>query len=385
MEVSERFERELSLRSPSTQYHYRQNLKKFEELTGVKREQIIEMPPEDVGLLVSEAMKKDRDSGRKASTSYQIAKAVKFYMSLSGKTLKLSKKPRILYNGSRGVSKDEIRGLHDAFSRSNFSLRNKAILLTMKDSGLRISDVGNLKLGQYLEAKVITSRDDEFEVNKGEKFLVFREFETLKTKDLAHVILGPESVKALEAYIGNRKDPEEALFTSGKTGARLGTQALSELFRRVRKTKAVKFDTRKVSAHSLRKFHFSSLQHLGENLVYWLEGKASSEYFRPNESDVVRAYIGAYDSLRVFEADIKALREENKKLREEDSARYKSLEAQVEKLTAQAELNELNFQNALKMLRAVTNPDQAILKESEQSESIEQKRILWEKLKKIKE
>jgi integrase len=233
-------------------------------------------------------MKAEIDRGMKPTTARMVYKAVKFYLRSMGFRnfeLDAEDKPRMIYDGSRRVTKDHIRELWDNFS-ANYKARNRAILLTLKDSGLRISDIARLDAEQYRGAREITV--------KGEKFRVFEPFATMKTGDYAHIHLGPEAVKAVEEYLGERQSGP--LFLSLK-GGRMCSKAVSEVFHQTKVRRSLKADFSKISAHSLRKFHWSSLP-INEGWICWLQGKATSVYL--DEPAVTDAYVKNYDVLRVF-------------------------------------------------------------------------------------
>lgn len=368
MEALEKYDRRLALKEPSTQRNYRCALNKFMQFSGKTAGELITMDLDDVGLLVQEAMRAEEKAGKKPTTSYMIYKAVRFFMRSAGKNLILERedKPRLIYNGSRGVTEEEIRELYNAFGRANFRIRNQAILLLLKDSGLRISDVAKLDVKDYRGAREITDRDD-YDIQRGERFRVFVPFETQKTGDYAHTVIGPESAKAVEDYLGSRL--EGPLFLSEK-GGRLSTKALSEMFRTLRVKGRLKGNFAKVSAHSLRKFHFTRLQHIGENLVFYLEGKARSTYEKPSEREYVEVYIKNYDKLRVFGSDAIKDMERDKKLLNFE-LENKSLRDQLLKsnehtsdLKTQFEVRQTKLEETVKQLYEIQNRNNALIGEA---------------------
>jgi integrase len=346
----EKYEMRLGLREKSTQKNYRSAFNKFMLNQSLTTEDLLKMDTDEVGLRVQMTMKAERDAGKKPTTSYMIYKAVRFFMKSAGKNLILERedKPRLVYNGSRGVTEGEIRELYDAFGRANFRIRNQAILLFLKDSGLRISDLARLDVSLYREAEEIADRDD-YDVQRGERFKVFDPFETKKTGDYAHIVIGPESVKAVDDYLGERR--EGPLFLSAK-GGRLSTKALSELFRTLRVKGRLKGNFSKVSAHSLRKFHYTKLQHIGEKLVFYLEGKTGYTYEKPSKRDYIEPYIKNYDRLRVFGSAEAQVKELKANLERRDSE-MEALKDKIEALTLSTLRSEQNFKNIDKILRTL--------------------------------
>lgn len=290
MEQRDKFERRLKLKAVATQKNYVSALNKFLRIQGITHKQLTALASTDldeISLRVQEAMKSEQDGGKKATTSYMIYKAVKFYLRSQGINFELARedKPRMLYDGSHRVTKDQIKELWDSFS-ANYKERNRSILLFLKDSGVRISDAAKITVEDYLSAREIKVED--------ERFKVFTPLVTQKTKDIAHIHIGPESIVAIDKYLNGRK--AGPLFLSEK-GGHLTTKAIAEIFHTTKVRRHLKgFD--KISAHSMRKFHYSSLP-FSESWIKWLEGKSTSVYL-DNPEGVTSAYIKNYNTLRVF-------------------------------------------------------------------------------------
>ena len=89
------------------------------------------------------------EAGLKPATVYGVVKAVSSFMEANGLDFKLNRRrPRIYYEGQRIVEPYEIRDIYE----SDASLRNRALLITLKDSGLRVSDVVDLNYGDVRQA-----------------------------------------------------------------------------------------------------------------------------------------------------------------------------------------------------------------------------------------
>lgn len=304
----ERYDRKLGLKAESTRRNYGYALNKFLKKTGLSKEGLIKLAETDldeVELLVAEVMQSEIAEGKRPTTAKLIYKGVRFFMKAVGfKNFSLDRddKPRGVYNGPRKISKMQIREIYDAFSQ-NFKVRNRAILMFLKDSGLRISDASQLSVEQFLGA---TQRTQD-----GERFLVFDPFETQKTGDIAHIHIGPEAVEAVERHVGDRKTGPLFLNQYGK---RLSSQAISELFSKVKKRRDLKGNYVNISAHSLRKFHYTELP-FREDWIKWLEGKATGVYVE-DPSKVTQAYMDNYEALRVFTSNAKEDAERDKRIEE---------------------------------------------------------------------
>ena len=67
------------------------------------------------------------------------------------------------------------------------------MITTLKDSGLRISDMVNLDVSDYTGAREVFNE-------AGEMFKVFEPVRVVKTQTIAYVHIGPESIKDIDIY-----------------------------------------------------------------------------------------------------------------------------------------------------------------------------------------
>ncbi len=302
------WEQDLSTKAKSTQYNYRTNFKRFLDRYELTAEELYEMRREDqkaddprdgnnVERMVKVLMAEMTEEGYKPATCRNAAKAVSSFFESQGMPLKLraKDKPKGAFNGSRLALAEQIRTMYD-YAPTRSKRRTRAVLLFLKDSGLRISDLAALDVSDYLEAK----RVDQ----DGETFVVFFAFETVKMKVPAFIHIGPEAVEGLDLYLEERSDarPEDPLFLNER-GERYFPANIGQLIERLGSRKGMK----KMGAHSLRKFHTTMLESGGlhSNWVKKLQGKAvmgsMGPYSLPEESgELTPAYIQAYDKLRVF-------------------------------------------------------------------------------------
>jgi len=292
-------------------------------------------------------MKEMRDSGRSASTCRMAYKAVSSFFKAQGIRFKIGSRelPRGQYNGQRRIKRDQIAKLYDVVG-PEFRLRNRALIMFLKDSGLRISDAAKLNVSDYLNARTI--------VHEGEKFKVFEPFETVKSRVYAYIHIGPEAVNAIDEYLEERKpEPDEPLFTM-RDGRRFTTGALSNVFFRL--TRKLGKEGQRISAHSFRKFHTTELEaKMNSSWIAKLQGKSLERgwvaYSKPegdgreiDQNMLTEAYIKAYDdALRIKISEARQRRTQQKMV-ESLQQRVKELEKALEDERKKhvSQLNELS-------------------------------------------
>jgi len=234
--------------------------------------------------------------------------------------LKARDKPRGHGSGVRMILPEQIRELYESMPWE-FRLRNQALIMFLKDSGLRVSDVARLNVGDWMAAETYVNE-------KGEKFKVFRPLRTLKTGSMAYPVVGPETVEAVERYLEERRRSGERLTASSplfvdRFGKRLNERAMSTLLYRLCKRMGPEWW--RISAHSFRKFHTTMLEAvMPKSYVAKLQGKKAMDslapYERPEEipGELPKAYMKAYDRLRVFKSA--------------DAERMEAMERDIERL-----------------------------------------------------
>lgn len=334
---------ELNTKSSSTKEVYliyfntfmeRWNIPNAEELYEMRRTDLESDDTRDhqrIERMVKTLMAEMRQSGKSASTCKQVGKSLSSFFDTQGMPLTLKSKdlPKGASNGQRLALVQHIKDMWD-YSPTETKLKTRAQLMFLKDSGLRISDLANLNMGDYIEAETIEYR--------GQPYKKFWPTETQKMAVTAFIHVGPETVEAVEEYLKERReegqtmDPESPLFLN-RFGERFSAPSIGMVFNRIGKRIG-----KKLSAHSLRKFHKTTLEGAGvaEQWIKKLQGKAADVYSRPEESgDLTEAYIKAYDALRVFDGGVDAEKleeqaEEIEKLREVNEALRQKLEDQIE-------------------------------------------------------
>jgi len=282
-----------------------------EEFYEMHREALKSEDPRDSDQavdLVADYMKALEGRGLSTSTCNQVLKAAASFFAANKLGFDAGGlRRRGIHSGSRRVRKNEILEIY-RYCQRVMKQRNRALVMTAKDSGLRASDLSQLNVEQFLSAKEIKHND--------EKYRVFRPFRTAKTGDLAHTVLGPESVEEIERYIGDRRRGPIFLDSGGK---RLSPDGVISQFLRL--SRAVEGSRIGVSAHSMRKFFITSMEEgVPENWVKLLVGKSVGPYSQPQDK-LADAYIANYGLLRIFEAatttaEVTALRAEVAELRQ---------------------------------------------------------------------
>lgn len=289
--------------------------------------------------MVKTYMSEMQAEGYKAGSCRQVSKAVGSFLETQGRTLGLNlkarDKPQGAYNGQRLALVDHIQDMWD-YAPTETKQKTRAQLMFLKDSGIRISDLANLNLEDYVDAEAIRAN--------GETFKKFWPTETEKTSEIAHIHIGPEAVNAVEEYLEvretwkprkGREDDKEPLFLN-RFGQRFDAASIGMVFMRIGRRIG-----KKLSAHSLRKFHKTTLEGAGmpEQWIKKLQGKAADVYSLPEESgELTTKYIECYPALRVFGEEVTGAQIEEQADRiSELEERNKELEAEAARLAAENE------------------------------------------------
>lgn len=249
------------------------------------------------------------------STCRQIHKAVSsFFEIFEDREYELYIKKKDLpqgdSQGSAGVMASQIL---DMWRLAGLAvLRNRASISFLKDAGIRISDLCRINVGDYREA-----RDRTHVSESGEQFLVFDPIRTKKCGIIASIHVGPETVSDVDLYLSRERpgaldsDPLFAKWRPLVNGVtqeidsedpRMTKGAYSTMLSRM--AKKLPKNGRKVSAHSLRKFHKTSLEYarLPDSWIKRLEGKKIDVYSRDSDvlpGELLKTYVKAYDILRI--------------------------------------------------------------------------------------
>jgi len=339
------WEQDLQTKKKVTRYNYRRYFGMFLERWGMKDgEELYQMRKvdlasgdtrdhENVERKVRVFMFEMMEKGYAPGTCRIVAKAVVSFFESQGLPIRIKAKdkPKGFSNGQRVALSDKIRTMWDRAPEET-RLKTRGMLMFLKDSGIRLGDLALLNIADYLEAQTVTAN--------GENFKVFHVRGTEKTAAAAYIHIGPEAVEALNLYLEDRQeeDPQEPLFAN-RFDKRFEATALSAIFRRLGSKVG-----KKISGHSLRKFHTTMLQSAGmhDAWIKKLQGKSvggsMGPYSRPEETgDLTPAYVNAYPKLRVFgeQASVQKI--------EDQAAEIATLRREVEKkrVVSQQELKNI--------------------------------------------
>jgi len=230
--------------------------------------------------------------------------------------VRIENEKKVDYKGVDMIQPELIRELAD-ITKTNYRLR--ALIMTLKDSGLRVSDIVHLTVEDYLSAR-------RFRDNLFREYVAWSEpLTTKKNKVNAYIRLGPESVEWIDKYLGNRR--EGPLFTK-KNGDPLNPHSVTTLINNL--CKPLRDRGHKVSAHSFRKFFMSTFQANGQlNVGKMIAGKrisATDEPYLDMRSNLDDIYKDVYNSerapLSIYESSQKE--------------KVQDLESDVEKLRVQS-------------------------------------------------
>jgi integrase len=202
-------------------------------------------------------------------------------------------------NGAKRATKEQI------LKALEFKARNKstttALIMTLKDSALRVSDMRLLKCDIILD-------------NPHADIIPIQRI-TQKTKLLAKTFIGEEAITALKAYLEDRRkgsraiEPEtitkdSPLFRTWQKGKakQMSRMNMSTLIRNAFLSAEIK----KVSAHSLRRYFQTAMEEANVN-VNWIDQMLGHElvncrgaYSKPTDEQLETSYCKAYENLRVY-------------------------------------------------------------------------------------
>jgi len=300
------FEKRLKNRRPGTQKIYRTYLGEFLVFAGLSIEGLYDThwrglssgdPREgsEVTQLVADWLHYlEEEKGFADGTIWNYLKAIRFFFKANKLPFELDLEdlPSKTYSGQRAISKEQVRLLHD-YVGEEFRERNRAMIMMGKDLGFRISDICKLQHSHCETATRIL--DDE-----GMTFLRMVPIKTIKKGYFADPHIGPEAVKAMDAFIEVRGTHAGPLFEK-RGGGELGRKGGSAIFLRLAsKLPGGGFG---VSAHSFRKYHNTQLEGAGMNTnwIKSLQGKSHYEYSDPQGLTITEKYIECYPHLRVFD------------------------------------------------------------------------------------
>jgi integrase len=287
------------------------------------------------------------EKGLKSGSTKKVEKAVRLFFASNELDFKMNgNQVRAESDEIPGITREQLKRIYGLTG----SIRMKAIILMTRDSGLRISDICNLK-GKDFEA--LRPEDRFYTITVRQQ----------KTRRFADPVFGFESLEALRAWIRERERrgvSSEYLFVNVKgvdeyenavgqrhrkveAGEKSDPANISVIFRQLR-DKAELREAR-VSIHSLRKYHKTNLEYAGVptawiNKMQGRKGEGTGGvYTKPDPRQLIEMYSRGYGEL-TFE---RPESEEIKQLKAQSDTKIETLEAQVREMRKgrDAEIDEL--------------------------------------------
>jgi len=321
---------ELANRSEATRTKYSDFFKDFSEFAGQSPDEMIAQ--RKIDFKADDPIKQNRyesllkrfiahlnDQGRSVATLQVGYASVRSFFDAHYMPLRMRRSdyPRGESLGLRAATKDDVRLLLD-----KTRLKVRAIILFLKDSGLRVSDLVKLK---YKDIRKELENDSDF---------ISLNLVTTKNSIVAQTFIGPETVNVLKKYMerrrkGTRRIPaeeitdESPLFRARKIEvAHISRSGVSSLITHHIERLGMH---KEISAHSLRKYFQTQLEAAGVH-PNWIEGMmghklngVTNHYSRPTQEQLKEAYKEAYPSLRVTyeENDVQELAKTSQELQKQ--------------------------------------------------------------------
>jgi site-specific recombinase XerD len=303
--------KELANRSVSTREKYKSFMVRFCEWQGKTPDQLVEQRKVDLRSTdpkeqrsVESALKgfiSYLEEGENSVSTQQVAyAAVRSFFEMNYQPLRMRRGdyPTGESIGSRVATKDDVKKLLE-----DASLRIKAMILLLKDTGLRVSDIVRLRYGNLAKG---LEDDQEF---------ISLSLITKKNRIAAKTFVGPEAVDALKEYAeerrkGTRRIPPEKMGTDSPL-FRTRTPEVRPLTRSGMSSTITYHAGRigvdgQFSAHSFRKFFQTQLEAAGvhPNWIDQMMGhrliNSRDSYSLPTDQQLKEAYKKAYSQLRVY-------------------------------------------------------------------------------------
>jgi integrase len=359
-EPYEEFEKSLSSMSESSAKMYRQYFAKFLEWGGYTPEQFYEWvksleSAEDsrsrrqLTLAYNDFAKKCVDEGASPNTVLNYRKAIHKFLEANELTLRIRKNGgKTRYRGQKIIRLDQARKLIDLAATN---LRLRALLMTLKDTGLGVSEVAMLTCEDFHGAR-------EYKDEEGGRFKAWAQpLIREKTGEGCYVHMGPDAVAAIEDYIGQRRTGPIFITSKGQPHKDEGGNITSEAgftekgspMKALAITTSLRHHCRllrtqgyKVSAHSFRKLFETSFDLEGDlNVAKKVMGKAipaSDEPYLQYEDELTKVYMEVYRkrlSLDRESTRINDLEEEIEELKAGKSGEVEELHAKLVNMEAQ--------------------------------------------------
>jgi len=327
------WEASLATRAESTKQNYLKSFKDFMEWTRLTPDQLREMKWEEdqagkpwerskVENLLRQYLK--TLDGYSCNTQRCVYTGVRSFFEANGVPLNLKRqdRPSGCAFGSKTITQEEI---HKIYSAAEY-LRDKALIMFLKDTGLRLSDAAKL---DWKDLKEYPSGFMGFEI------------QTQKKKTKARGFVGPETTTILKIYKrkrmeGTQKLPPEENITEhpvfslfSDPSKRLRPSYISDLIGSIISLAGVDDAT----PHGFRKFWEQNI-HV-ENIAYQkqLNGRALTEveraYFWKETPELFEMYKANYRNLMIARQEFKEVED---RLRREYEREIKALKNRIYEL-----------------------------------------------------
>jgi integrase len=309
---------ELVTKGDGTKQRYEEYFQDFLEFVGKNPDELIVQRQQDI-LNPDRKIQRRIESqflaflAKKKEDGYSVATQQVIFASIRS-FFEIHYFPLIMRRGDypKGDSDGVKRATKEAILKAlkNKNARNRVttlpLILFIKDTGLRVSDVRRLNYGDIAD-----------QLENGATLIQINVI-TQKTKLLAKTFIGEEAIQALKEYMEARKqgskdarnvEPEiitkdSSLFKSWQNEKvkRIPRGSLSSLIRQA----LLNIGEKRLSAHSLRKKLQTDLEKAGIN-SNWIDQilghqliNSRDAYSLPTDEELKEAYLKAYQFIRVY-------------------------------------------------------------------------------------
>ena len=288
-----------------------------------------------------------KEKGLNPNTAQNYKKALNKFLTANGLNPLTSERGKSIgAKAVKSITKEQIR---DVIDYTGTDVRLRAIIYTLKDTGLRVSDLAQLTVEYF------NGMRREYDI-QGREFRFWSEALTTKKAGVnAYVCLGPESIKALKNYIRRRESgPIFLTIVTGKEsrmtitkGPRKGERIIrkgSKAGQPMRKTnitsvvlsatKPLRARGIRITAHSFRKFFLNAwtskgLDKYGKLFAGKSLGRNDGAYIAKENGELEKIYIENYDEVLGLE-DTRTVKELQKT--QDEMSRLKKEVAQLQRI-----------------------------------------------------
>jgi integrase len=313
------WQNELATKGEATKQKYQEYFREFLDFIGKNPDELIVQRQQDL-LNPDRKIQRKMESqllafiGKKKEEGYAIATQQIYFASIRSffeihyfpLIMRRGDYPKGDSNGVKRATKEAILKVLGNKTRNMVTI--KPLILFIKDTGLRVSDVRRLRYGDI--ANQFERRDKIIQIN----------IITQKTKLLAKTFMGEESIEELKDYFEARKkgsrniapetitknSPLFKLWARGEV-RQIQRHSLSSLIREA----FANVNEERITAHSLRKKLQTDLEKAGIN-SNWIDQilghqliNSRDAYSLPTDEELKEAYTKAYQFIKVY-PEIKA-------------------------------------------------------------------------------